>query len=613
MTIRGFIWEVSNRRVSRRSLLKGAAAIGGVAALGPLAAACGSDDTSSSASPSAAAGTPNKGGDLMVGIVGGSAKDTADPHKGSYEPDIAIQYIMYEGLTNWSFDMELENLLAESIEPNADGTVWQVKLRDGVLWHDGKPVTADDVVFSMERIVDPKDPKVAAAALTGVGPGSAKKIDDLTVEFTLTTANVLLDENLAERSAKIVPVGFDPMNPIGSGPFKMVDMQARRAVQVGCLRRLLERRLPYVDTLTMIEFADDTARINALNSGQIEAMSQLPKSQAQVIEATEGLALLNAETGAWRPFTMRIDVKPFSDVRVRQAFRLIVDRQQMIDQAYSGLGALGNDMYGRFDAGTPDLPQRVQDIEQAKSLLKQAGYDNNLTVQLVTSEGALGGDEVAAAQVFAEQAKAAGVTVNIKKTDSGVFYGEDYLTWPFAQDFWATRNVPGADQPGHAAHGALQRDPLGERRVAGAGRGGVQDRRRRGAQRAHQPGPADRVRHGRLHHLVVAQPGRRLLQRYHRLQAGQARRPDRPHVLQGRLLRVRDRTISATGGGRHDPPWRPRRSGRAVRGRAARPASPLAGVRRTTLKGHLCTWTRGRLCRMDSCTDRRDGVPCRRS
>ena len=169
-------------------------------------------------------------------------------------------------------------------------------------------------------------------------------------------------------------------------------------------------------------------------------MSQLPKSQAQVIEATEGLALLNAETGAWRPFTMRMDVKPYNDLNVRQAFRLIVDRQQMIDQAYSGLGAVGNDMYARFDPGTPDVPQREQDIEQAKSLLKQAGYDNNLTVELVTSAEALGGDEVAAAQVFAEQAKAAGVTVNVKKTDSATFYGKDYLTWPFAQDFWNTRN-----------------------------------------------------------------------------------------------------------------------------------------------------------------------------
>ena len=429
---------VRGKRVTRRQILGGAAAVGGLAALGPFASACGSDSTSSSASPSAAAGTPNKGGDLMVGIVGGSAKDTADPHKGSYEPDIAIQYIMFEGLTAWDFEMGLTNLLAETVEPNADGSVWQVKLRDGVLWHDGKPVTADDVVYSMDRIVDPKDPKVAAAALTGVAVGGTKKVDNLTVEIKLTTPNVLLDEALAERSAKIVPVGFDAMNPIGSGPFKMVDMKPGEQFKWDAFADYWDTP-PYVDTLTMIEFADDTARINALNAGQIQALSQLPKSQAKVIEATEGLALLNAETGAWRPFTMRIDVKPFDDVRVRQAFRLIVDRQQMIDQAYSGLGALGNDMYARYDAGTPQLEQRVQDIEQAKSLLKQAGYDNNLTVELTTSEGALGGDEVSAAQVFAEQAKAAGVTVNIKKTDASVFYGKDYLSWAFAQDFWATR------------------------------------------------------------------------------------------------------------------------------------------------------------------------------
>ena len=429
---------VNGKRFSRRGLIKGAAAMGAAAALGPIAAACGGDDTTTDAASSPAAGTPNKGGDLMVGIVGGSAKDTADPHTGSYEPDIAIQYIMYEGLTAWDFDMNLTNQLAETIEPNADGTVWQVKLRDGVMWHDGKPVTADDVVFSLDRIVDPKDPKVGAAALTGVTPGGSKKIDDTTVEITLATANVLLAENLAERSCKIVPVGFDPKAPIGSGPFKMLEMKPGESFKWDAFADYWDTP-PNVDTLTMIEFADDTARINALQSGQIQALSQLPKSQAKVIEATEGLALLNAETGAWRPFTMRIDVKPFDDVRVRQAFRLIVDRQQMIDQAYSGLGALGNDMYGRFDAGTPDLPQRMQDIEQAKSLLKQAGYDNNLTVELVTSEGALGGDEVAAAQVFAEQAKAAGVTVKLKKTDASVFYGDDYLSWLFAQDFWATR------------------------------------------------------------------------------------------------------------------------------------------------------------------------------
>jgi len=431
--------ELASRRFSRRSLLKGAAAMGAAAAIGPVAAACGSSGSSSSSSSSAAAtGTPNKGGDLVVGIVGGSAKDTADPNAGGYEPDIAIQYIMFEGLTNWSFDMKLENLLAESIEPNADGSVWQVKLRDGVMWHDGKPLTADDVVFTMDRIVNPKAPGVGAASLSGVVVGGTKKVDDKTVEFHLSSPNVILDEALAERSVKLVPVGFDPKKPIGTGAFKMTDMKPGEQFKWVAFADYWGGA-PYVDTLTMVEYADDTARINALQSGQIQAMSQLPKSQAKVIEATSGLGLLNAETGAWRPFTMRIDVKPYNDVRVRQAFRLIVDRQQMIEQAYSGLGVPANDMYARYDAGTPADLTRSQDLEQAKSLLKQAGYDNNLTVELTTSAEALGGDEVAAAQVFAEQAKQAGVTVNIKKTDSATFYGKDYLSWPFAQDFWATR------------------------------------------------------------------------------------------------------------------------------------------------------------------------------
>ncbi len=260
---------VNGKRLSRRSLLKGAAAMGAAAALGPIAAACGGGDTTTQASGSAsAAGTPNKGGDLMVGIVGGSAKDTADPHTGSFEPDIAIQYIMYEGLTMWDFDMNVTNLLAESIEPNADGSVWQVKLRDGMLWHDGKPVTADDVVYSMDRIVDPKDPKVGVATLTGVKlGGTTKKVDDLTVEFNLKAPNVILDEAFAERSCKIVPVGFDPKNPIGSGPFKMTEMKPGEQFKWAAFADYWDTP-PFVDTLTMIEFADDTARINALKAAR---------------------------------------------------------------------------------------------------------------------------------------------------------------------------------------------------------------------------------------------------------------------------------------------------------------------------------------------------------
>ncbi|HET6476812.1 MAG TPA: ABC transporter substrate-binding protein [Thermoleophilia bacterium] len=433
----GFIWEVSNKRISRRSLLKGAVALGGVSALGPFAAACGSSDTDSGTAASPSAGA-KKGGSLRVGIVGGSAKDTADPHTASYEPDIAIQYQVYDGLTYFDDNAQIVNHLAEELTPNDDGSVWTCRLKSGLTWQDGKPVTADDVVYTFERIVDPKDPKTGVASLGGLNPGGTVKIDDLTVEFRLDPPNVLLPEGLAFRGSQLVPVDFDPKNPIGCGPFKLTGFKPGEQFTFAPFADYWDGS-PWVDELTIIEFADDTARVNALQSGEVEAISNLPTSQAKVVESTTGLLLLNAETGAWRPFTMRIDVKPYSDVRVRQAFRLIVDREQMIQQAYSGFGAVGNDMYAPFDPGTPDLPQRMQDLEQAKSLLKEAGYAD-LTVELVTSAGALGADEVAAAQVFAEQAKGAGVTVNVKKVDSGVFYGDEYLTWPFAQDFWYTRN-----------------------------------------------------------------------------------------------------------------------------------------------------------------------------
>ncbi|HET6494985.1 MAG TPA: ABC transporter substrate-binding protein, partial [Thermoleophilia bacterium] len=196
---------------------------------------------------------------------------------------------------------------------------------------------------------------------------------------------------------------------------------------------------PYVDELTIVQYADPTARVNALISGAIDHADQLEASQVTVVSGTAGYAVWETKSGGYFPFTMRVDQKPFDDVRVRQAFRLIVDRQQMIDQAYGGFGWLGNDMYAPFDPGYPsDLPQRAQDLEQAKSLLKEAGYEG-LSVELQTSD-AVGSGAVAAAQVFAEQAKGAGVNVKVRKLSSDVFYGDMYLKWTFAMDYWGTRN-----------------------------------------------------------------------------------------------------------------------------------------------------------------------------
>jgi peptide/nickel transport system substrate-binding protein len=435
---------VNSKRVTRRSVLQGVAAAGALTAFGSVAAACGSSSSSSSASPSSsgAAGTPKKGGAIKAGIGGGSAKDTLDAHISTTETQISTQFQLYDSLLGWDAEHKLVNLLAETYEPNSDGTVHTVKLKSGLTFHDGSPVNADAVVFSFQRILDPKTAAIGKDQLAGLSPSGIKKVDDLTVTFTLDQTNVIFFEALAYYNNAIVPVGYAPKGAtgaIGTGPWKVTNFSPAQQVEFTANTNYWGEG-PYGDTLTMIEFADPTAKLNALLGGTVDHVAVIDSAQASTVKSTPGFKLLDSKTGGWQPFTVRVDLKPFSDVRVRQAFRLIMDRQQMIDQALGGYGWVGNDMYAPYDPGYPTaLPQRMQDLEQAKSLLKQAGYDNNLTVELVCST-ATGGGGVQAAQVFAQQAQGAGVTVKVNKVDPSVFYGSDYLKWPFAMDFWATRN-----------------------------------------------------------------------------------------------------------------------------------------------------------------------------
>jgi len=429
------------RRVTRRQVLKGALAVGAAAGLGPVISACGGDggggEGAGGASPTSG-GNPKKGGVLRSGIVGGSAKDTLDPHVAINEPENANGFQLYNRLIEYTPDQKLENVLAESVESNADATVWTVRLKPDIVYSDGKPVTADDVVFSFNRIIDPDAPKGGASALAMLTPSGIRKVDDRTVQFTLETPNAVFPEALAYRENTIVRQDIDVKNPVGTGPFKVKSFApGEQTVYVPNENYFGEG--PYVDELQIIQFADPTARVNALLSGVIDHCDQVASGQLAAVQGTDGYAIWETRSGGWIPFTMRIDQKPFDDVRVRQAFRLIADRQQMVDQAFAGYGWVGNDMYAPYDTGYPsDLPQREQDLDQAKSLLKQAGYDG-LSVELVTST-AVGNGGVEAAQVFAEQAKGAGVTVAVNKVDPGVFYGEDYLKWTFAMDFWGTRN-----------------------------------------------------------------------------------------------------------------------------------------------------------------------------
>ena len=436
---------VRRRALSRRGFL-GAGALAGAVLLTGCA--------SGAAQPAGprATGRPRDGGVLRLGLTGGGASDTADAHVPVTNGDAGRGSNLYDTLYEYDSDYELRPALAEKAEPLEGGRVWEFTLRRDVEFHDGTPMTARDVVASYERITDPDDPKVGASGLAGLQRTVA--VDEHTVRFELAAPDAVFVDNTAQYSNGIVPVDYDPARPVGTGPFSLGSFEPGQLTVLERNPRYW-REKAHVDEVHLVDFNDEDALVNALLSTQVDGVGQLPLALIDVVNTDGRITTVVSQTGNYLPFTMRVDVAPFDDARVRQAFRLVVDREQMVDQVFSGHGTVGNDMYSLFDPGTPDLPQRTRDIARAKELLAQAGHTEGLDVELVTAPIQAGAVE--AAQVFAEQASEAGIRVNIRRVDTTTFFGDGYLTYPFSQTFWYTRNfIP------QAANSSLDGAPYNE-------------------------------------------------------------------------------------------------------------------------------------------------------
>ena len=422
----------------RRDFLRGIALTGVAATAGGLLAGCstgskGSAGSTSTSTPTSA-GKPKRGGNLKVGLSGGSTSDTLDPHQGLTYLDTGRFEALYQPLVKLNQDAAVEYVLAESITPNAALTEWTIKLRPGVTFHSGKSLTSADVVYTMNRIVS--NSYSGTLFFGPVNIKGVKAVDKLTVTVPMKTPFGSFVDQLAGGwyYLYVVPEGFNGKTPDGTGPFAYQSFTpGQRSVFVRN-KNYWKTGLPYVDTLTITDFSDNTAVQDALTTNVIQAAGQLDPPQMAALANTSGVKAVASHTGQFKPFTMRIDQPPFNDTRVRQAFRLLVGRQQMIDSALDGFGVVASDVFAPYDADFNASLRRQQDIPQAKALLKQAGHEN-LTVTLTTSPIATA--TVALATVFKEQAAAAGVNVNIKQIDAGTFFGSNYLNWTFSQDYYS--------------------------------------------------------------------------------------------------------------------------------------------------------------------------------
>ena len=312
----------------------------------------------------------------------GSTNDLIDGQYIVAKPDQARLVAGWETLVNYDadFNISYDHGLAEEVETKA-ADLYVIRLKEGIEFHDGKPVTADDVIYSFQRRLDP-DLGLSPALVELLDASGLKKVDDRTVEVQLKQKAVTFINGLAEYTSTIVPVDYarfdgDASTQIGTGPFMLQSFTpGAESVHVKNPNYWGEG-LPYLDEVQIIDFTDAAALVNALNSGQVDAAADIPFGQVTTSKANSNLQLLESEAGSWLTITMAIDQPPFDDVRVRQAMRLIPNRDEMVQRVLSGHGRVGNDMYGTFDPCYPDdFPQREQDIEQAKALLAEAGQEN---------------------------------------------------------------------------------------------------------------------------------------------------------------------------------------------------------------------------------------------
>jgi peptide/nickel transport system substrate-binding protein len=413
----------------RRQFLAGLAA---TSASGVLAA-CGSTGASPRVTPASQRG--RYGGNLRVGLTGGSSSDTLDPHQGLNYLDTARAQSLYEPLVQLDPDAGITYVLASEITPrDTTATQWIIRLRPGVRFHDGTPLSASDVIYTFRRIISNK--YSAINVLGPVEPAGITAIDPLTVLVPMSRPFATLPEQLAGiLTAQIVPDGFTATTPPnGTGPFQYQSFTPGQRSVFTRNPRYWQHALPYTDTLEITDFPDAVSLQDALVTGQIHAAGTLQGPQMATLANTSGITQVASKAGTIIPFTMRTDQAPFSDVRVRQAMRLLTDRPQMIDSALDGFGTAASDVFSPYDPDFDAALVRHTDIGQARFLLKQAGHEN-LTVTLVTSPIATA--TVAMATVLAEQARAAGVSIRLQQVPSGTFFGPDYLKWTFAQDFYS--------------------------------------------------------------------------------------------------------------------------------------------------------------------------------
>ena len=412
------------QNINRRGLLKTGVAAGVLAATGlPLRAQM------------------TRGGKLTAGLSGANTSDSWDARTHSDIFMIACcQGAVFDSLTEVSADGSLIGELAESWEATADAKTWTFNLRQGVTFHNGKAFGADDVIESLQMHLGEESKSAAKPIVEAIS--EMIKITDYQVQFVLASGNADFPYLMSDYHIMMYPAGMIEeaiASGIGTGLYQVqsfdpgVRMTATRFAD-----HYKGDSAGFFDEIEYIAINDNTARMNALMTGQVDAVNRVDFKVEALLNANPNVRIQEVTGNQHYTFPMLTGSAPFNDVNVRKALKYGVNRQEMVDKILLGHGQVGNDTpIGPANPYYVEMEQLEYDPDQAKFYLQQAGLDS-LDVDLSASNAAFEG-AVDAAQLYQASAAGSGININVIQEPADGYWSNVWLKKPWCASYWSGR------------------------------------------------------------------------------------------------------------------------------------------------------------------------------
>jgi len=421
-------------RLVRRGNLRRRDFMGRAAALGVTGA------SASSILMRTAFAQPVAGGDLIIALDGAGATDSLDPQTYTATYMQTVGYMWGNCLVEMDVNNEPVPELAESWEANADATQWVFKLRRGIQFFNGKEMTAEDVVYSINLHRGPDSTSGAQGYLQPISDVRATDKYEVTIDLNEPVADV--PQIISDYHLQIMPKDADPAAAIGTGAYTIEEFEPGvRTFGVKNPNYWKEGR-GHVDTVEMLAINDLTARTSAVQTGQAHFVNRLDPKTVGLLARAPGVKIIEVTGAGHYTFPMRCDMPPFDNLDLRLAMKFAINRADIVDKILRGYGRIANDHpIPEFDPYfAAELPQRTYDPDQARHHFERSGHSGPVTLQI--ADAAFTG-AVDAATLYREHAAAGGIDLVIQRVPDDGYWSDTWMQAPFCGSYWGGR--PTAD------------------------------------------------------------------------------------------------------------------------------------------------------------------------